>query len=72
MTRATAAIQNEATLLATVRIQGAIEACNWATLVHLAEQLSELAQRGLYHQTQERQAEITKLAMGGHREADPR
>ena len=66
--RAIEAIQSEAHRLTTVRVLGAIEAADWATLARLAEQLGELAQRGLYHDGLERAKSMATFALHSHTE----
>lgn len=72
MTRAMHEIQSDAMRLIEVRLKGAIESCNWAAVNNYASQLADIAQRGLYHQSQEHMKDITAHAMRnyeGEREA---
>lgn len=72
MTRAIHEIQSEAMRLTQVKVLGAIESEDWVALSHLADQLKELAARGLYHASQSRLSEITQFALNGHCERESR
>jgi len=65
-------IQSESHRLATVRVLGAIGACDWVALSRLADQLKDLANRGLHHESIERAKSMASFAMGNHREPEPR
>lgn len=67
MSRAMHEIQSDAMRLAQVELIGAIESCEWATVLRLTERIDDLAQRGLYHASQDRQKEITAFAMQGYK-----
>lgn len=64
--RATHEIQCDAMKLV-VKLQSAIDACDWAAVNEYANQYKEIAVRGLYHSSQERQREITAFAMNGYK-----
>lgn len=55
-----------------MKIESAIEACDWVAVHRIAAQLEEIAQRGLYHASREKLAETTAFAMRGHAETDQR
>jgi hypothetical protein len=65
-------VQRDAMRLVNVRLLAAVEAAEWAAVHNLAQQLQEIAQRGLYHASQARLQDIAKVAMGNHRETEPR
>lgn len=70
--RAMTEVATEATRLVTVQIMSAIESRDWAAVTRLSDRLQEIAGRGLYHQSIERMAETTALAMGNHQEREAR
>lgn len=70
--RAIHEIQSEATRLITVNIPGAIDTCSWVALHRLADQLKDLADRGMYHTNREKLESIASFAMGNHSEPEPR
>jgi hypothetical protein len=70
--RAIEEIKSDAHRLVTVRILGAVEAREWASVHKLAEQLQEIAQCGLYHESLIRAKEIGSMALGSHQEREAR
>jgi hypothetical protein len=70
--RAVHEIQSEVVRLATVNVTGAADACDWVALHRLAERLAELAERGLYHASQEKARGMASFAMNCHAESEPR
>jgi hypothetical protein len=70
--RAIHEIQVEAMRLLQVNAPDAVDGRNWASLHRLCERLAELAQRGFHHEAMLRQSEITRFAMNGYSEPEPR
>jgi hypothetical protein len=74
--RALHEIESEAYKLVRVQILGKIEdadaaeGVDWSGVLRLAERLKDLAERGIYHQSQ--QKETAAFALGNHREPEPR
>lgn len=64
--RAIHEIQSEVQRLATVRITSASEFREWASVSRLADELKDLAQRGLYHESRLKANSITEFAMRGY------
>lgn len=70
MTRAMHEIQYDAMRLVQIKLLSAIEANAWTFVKQYASELAEIADRGLYHAAQERQAEVSAFAMKNYK-ADP-
>lgn len=71
-TAAMHAVATDAIRLVEVKIMAAIEAREWPVVYRLSEQLQEIAQRGMYHQSREKMPEVNKLAMGSFQERECR
>lgn len=54
------------------KLAGALEAENWLGVHRLAIEFDEIAQRGMYHASRERVAEVNQHALGTHQEKEPR
>ena len=70
--RAIHEIKSDGHRLVTVKILSAIEAGDWRAVHTLAGELREIAERGLYHASQDKVRQIAAFAMGCHREPEPR
>ena len=70
MTRAMETIQQDALKLTRTKIMSAIESLDWPTVMKLAEQLEEIAARGMHRHSIDNVA--PKLRNINHRESDPR
>lgn len=68
MSRALQEIESDCMRLVQIRLLGAIEARNWVVVNRIADELKELANRGLYHTSQSRLKDVGKYAMNGHTE----
>lgn len=66
-TRAMHEVQCDAMKLVGVRLPSAIEVCDWVAVNEYANQLTEIAARGLYHAAQEKQRETSEFAMRGYK-----
>ena len=70
--RALQEIESDAMRLVYRHLLGAIEASDWICVSNIAEQLEEIAKRGMYHVRADQIRDINRFAMGNYREPDPR
>lgn len=54
------------------KLESAIESRSWASLAELANQLQDIAARGLHHESLIKAKNIAAFAMNGHTEPEPR
>ncbi len=70
MTRAMQTIQEDAIKLLNVRITAAVESLDWVSVYRLAEQLQELASRGIHRNSMDNV--LPKLANINYQEREAR